>query len=165
MTLWTTAPNILNTPTLFDSASNATPSLISPKPITFALREAYENLLSYRLEAGAVLTSPCLSNSSYSCWLMAESHFLATLIRAQTILHCLLLSELPDCAPRACWEAIWLSKARSSLGYYVSVVSIYCLSVSELTLLLGNTLNAFSFGGYLLLQHYWLRWSRYHSAL
>lgn len=60
MALRSPAPNILNTPTLSDSASNATPSSISPKPIMFALGEVYENLLTHSLEAGAVLMSPCL---------------------------------------------------------------------------------------------------------
>lgn len=43
--LWTTAPNILNIPTFSDSASNATRSLISPKPTRFAFRDVYKNLL------------------------------------------------------------------------------------------------------------------------
>lgn len=95
----------------------------------------------------------------------AESRSLVTRISAQTLLRCL-LSELRDFTPRACWEVIWVSQALSSLGYYyVFVVNIYHLSIAELTVLLGNFLNAFLFDGSLPLpQLCWLGWSRCHST-
>lgn len=104
MALGSTAPDILNTPPLSDSASNATPSSISPKAIMFALGEVYVNLLTHSLEAGAVLMSPCLLQSQFLlCWLTAESRSLVTRISARAILRCL-LSELRDFMSRACWE-------------------------------------------------------------